>query len=113
MRRTSTPNTFSTMSEQHRIEEREVAALTLHLEEGLRGTTRDVSTSGVYFESDANQAVGSVIDFTIDFDTPSGPLHLKCHGEVVRSERHGGRIGAAVKILHSRFSTGHSGFGSL
>ena len=113
MRRISTLNTFSTMSEHHRIEEREDAALTLHLEEGIRGTTRDISTSGVYFESDADQAVGSVIDFTIDFDTPSGPMYLKCHGQVVRTERHGSRIGAAVKILESKFSAGHSGFGSL
>ena len=113
MRRAMAPSILTPMEIGKRTEAREGAALTLHLDDGMSGMTRDVSTSGVYFESDADQAVGSVIDFTIDFDTPSGPLHLKCHGEVVRTERRGSRIGAAVKILQSRFSTGHSGFGDL
>jgi hypothetical protein len=101
------------MAEYTRTDAREDAILPLRLHDGGIGVTRDVSTSGVYFVSDAEQAVGSEIDFTIDFETPSGPLHLKCHGQVVRTEKRGSRIGHAVKILESRFATGHSGFGDL
>ena len=113
MRHTPAPSILIPMDIRKRTEVREGAALTLHLDDGVSGMTRDVSTSGVYFESDADQAVGSVIDFTIDFDTTGGPMYLKCHGQVVRTERHGNRVGTAVKILESRFKTGHSGFGSL
>ena len=84
MRRAPAPSTLTPMEIAKRTEVREGAALTLRLDDGGSGLTRDVSTSGVYFESDAEQTVGSEIDFTIDFDTPSGPLHLKCHGEIPR-----------------------------
>ena len=113
MRRALAPSTLTPMEIAKRTEVREGAALTLHLDDGASGLTRDVSTSGVYFESDADQAVGSVIDFTINFETEGGPMYLTCHGQVVRTERHGNRIGTAVKILESKFKTGHSGFGSL
>jgi hypothetical protein len=107
------PNTFSCMANHLRAEDREDAALPLYLADGCNCITRDVSTSGVYFESDEEQRVGSEIDFSIDFDSPTGPLNLKCRGTVLRTERRGERIGTAVKILQSRFSTGHSGFGPL
>lgn len=81
----------------------------LRIGAGVGGTTRNVSPSGVYFESEAEQTVGSVIDFRIDFDTPGGPICLKCRGEIIRTERHGSRVGAALKILESKFEAGRDG----
>ncbi len=80
----------------------------LLLGDGGSGVTRDVSASGVFFETETEQVAGSLVDFTIEFETPSGEMRLKCHGQVVRIERHGKRQGAAVKILESKFEAGPS-----
>ena len=64
-------------------------------------TTRDVSASGVFFEIDASYALGSVIEFTVELDTPGGKMMLKCEGEIVRIEPRGTRVGVAVRIVNS------------
>ena len=89
-----------------RTESREERNLPLQLGAGIAGTTRNVSPSGIYFESESEQVVGAVVSVTIDFDTPGGPISLKCRGQVVRTERHGNRVGAALKILESKFEAG-------
>ncbi len=91
------------MSSNKRANSREASALQLQLGGGGSGVTRDVSASGVFFETDIEQVAGSLIDFTIEFETPGGPMRLKCHGQIVRTEQHGTRQGAAVKILESKF----------
>lgn len=103
MRRPPPPDKLRAMDREHRIEPREVVSLPIELGNGQTGTTRDISASGVFFETDTDQAPGSEVDFSIDFDTPGGPMRLKCRGTIVRTERHGGRQGAAVKIVESRF----------
>jgi hypothetical protein len=65
------------------------------------GTTRDVSASGIFFETDAVIASGSSISFDIHIDTGSGPMVMTCRGEVVRLEHGDGRIGVAVRIQQS------------
>lgn len=94
------------MDREHRTEPREMVSLPLDLGGGRTGTTRDISASGVYFETDVDQTPGSLVDFSIDFDTPGGPMRLKCHGTIVRTERHADRQGAAVKIIEARFEVG-------
>lgn len=91
------------MDREHRIEPREVVSLPLDLGGGQTGITRDISVSGVFFETDADQAPGSEVAFSIDFDTPGGPMRLICRGTVVRTEQIGKRQGAAVRIIESRF----------
>ena len=66
-----------------------------------QGTTRDLSATGVYFETDLKLHQGSMIRFTIDFDNPmgGGKTQLECRGYVVRAEaRTGGKVGIAVKL---------------
>lgn len=65
------------------------------------GITRDVSASGIFFETDASFTPGSAIDFAMEFDTPGGKMILKCHGSIVRTEVHDSRLGVAVKITES------------
>ena len=66
------------------------------------GVTRDISPSGIFFETDAEMTQGSPIHFSLEFENPSGKLLLECSGEIVRVERAGGKVGVAAKILESR-----------
>jgi hypothetical protein len=85
---------------EQRREERVPASLRVGLDKGS-GVTRDVSASGVFFETEAAYAAGSTIRFTIDLGTPGGDMVLSCQGDIVRVENRGGRIGVAVKITES------------
>lgn len=66
-----------------------------------KGVTRDISASGIYFETNASYAPGNRINFTVEFDSPAGKLMLKCDGEIIRVEPRGGEVGVAVKIIES------------
>ena len=65
---------------------------------GKKGLTQDISATGCYFEIDADQKIGSTIEFSIEVDTPGGRLQILCSGEVVRLESKGGKLGVAAKI---------------
>ncbi|MGW8461487.1 PilZ domain-containing protein [Pseudomonas sp. CLCA07] len=90
------------MKDAYRIEPREQVTLSLQLIGGGNGVTRDISASGLYFETDSEQQVGSLIDFEIELETPGGPMKFKAQGQIVRIEPQDGRIGAGVKLLASR-----------
>ena len=90
------------MKDTLRIEPREQVTLSLQLIGGGNGVTRDISASGLYFETDRELQVGSLIDFEIELDTPGGPMKFKAQGQIVRIEPLGGRTGAGVKLLASR-----------
>ena len=66
---------------------------------GVHGNTRDISASGIYFEIDENNDVGSKIQFSVQLDTPGGVINLVCEGEVIRLEKRDGKLGIAAKIL--------------
>jgi hypothetical protein len=90
------------MKGTYRIEPREQVTLALQLIGGGNGVTRDISASGLYFETDSELQVGSLIDLEIELDTPGGPMKFKAQGQIVRIEPQGGRTGAGVKLLASR-----------
>jgi hypothetical protein len=84
-----------------RREERVKAALPVHVG-AAHGLTRDVSASGVYFETTTSSFVpDSPVEFAIDLDTSTGTLRLRCRGYVVRVEVRGAKTGVAVKIAES------------
>jgi hypothetical protein len=85
-------------------EERVSAALPVSLDRGV-GITRDVSASGVFFETDVNYAPGSEISFAIELRGPAGKMMFKCRGQIVRVEDRGGKVGVAAKIIESRLET--------
>ena len=67
------------------------------------GVTRNISASGVFFETEVDYAVGSKIIFAIELDGPQGEkLDLITRGELVRVELRGGKMGVAVKIVASK-----------
>ena len=60
---------------------------------------RDVSSSGIFFETDAAYAVGSVIEVRLDLDTPWGRVMVSSQGRIVRIEPHDDRVGVAVRFV--------------
>jgi hypothetical protein len=64
----------------------------------VEAATRDISFSGVYFESTGNFQVDSIIKMTIDFDSPQA-MQLECEATIVRVEAgDSGKVGVAVRI---------------
>ena len=60
--------------------------------------TRDLSVSGVYFETSSPFHAGSVITMTISLDDPAG-MQLECEGTIVRVESCGpDKVGVAVRM---------------
>jgi hypothetical protein len=66
------------------------------------GVTRDVSASGIFFETDAAYHKGSKIHFELDLDTPWGKAKCDCRGKIVRVERHDGTVGIAVQFTDAK-----------
>lgn len=64
-----------------------------------KGVTRDVSASGVYFETAELYTAGSPIRFTLVFEhSVPAPLRLSCAGEVRRVDANDGSFCVAVTI---------------
>ena len=87
-------------AEDKRKEERVGAALPVKTARAT-GVARDVSASGMFFETDASYAVGSDISLALDLDTPWGKVHFDCRGEIVRVESHDGRMGVGVRFTEA------------
>lgn len=85
---------------QKRCEERISTELPVYLG-GITGTTRDVSASGILFETDASYALGNTVQFAVEMSTSTGKMVLRCQGEVVRIVPQGRKVGVAVKISQS------------
>lgn len=64
--------------------------------------TRDVSASGLFFETDAFLTAGALVHLQVEMNTPAGKRVLKCQGSIVRVESLNHRLGCAIKILDSR-----------
>lgn len=90
------------MKNEHRTEPREPIKLPLQLDDGVSAMTRDISATGLSFETDSEQRVGNLINVEINLDTPGGPMKLKALGQIVRIESHGSRTGVGVRLLSSR-----------
>jgi hypothetical protein len=90
------------MAELRRAQQRITAVLPVKVEGQSAGVTRDISPSGIFFETDLEMTPGNEIKFCLEFDNPSGKLLLECTGEIVRIEKAGGKVGVAAKIVESR-----------
>ncbi len=88
------------MAKGKRGEERVLATRPVRLDRGT-GVTRNVSASGVFFETEVNYAAGSEIRFAIELDGPTGKMMLKCQGQIVRVEHRDGKVGVAARIVAS------------
>lgn len=87
-------------AKERRRAPRMAIGLPIELEHG-KGLTRDVSASGVYFETDTPLAVGAQVRFAMVL--PYGTaVRVQCAGEIVRVERHESRVGVAAALTSSR-----------
>ena len=75
--------------------------------EGLPGTARDVSASGVFIETNSSYALGSPVNLALDLDTPWGKVVIRSQGKIVRVEHKDEQIGVAVQFMDG---VGVSGF---
>jgi hypothetical protein len=98
------PNTSTGSGKEQRGLPRTPVSLPVVLENAV-GETRDLSASGVYFETDTNFGPDSVISFRIELNhlDPDRVIRLECVARVVRVEERGGKIGVAAAIESFRF----------
>jgi hypothetical protein len=91
-------------SEQYRIAERFDSAIPVALE-GAVGEVRNISDTGLYFETDVEQKVGSLVDLTLEFQLGGKPHRVQCQAEVVRISQLNGRVGVGARLLAPLFAT--------
>ncbi len=86
-------------SPENRKSTRFKGEIPIELNQG-KGLTRDFSTEGIFFITDAPLAAGAPIEFIMFMDHSGlGPgMRLRCRGEVVRVEKVGERKGVAACI---------------
>lgn len=84
--------------QQRRKEERADNKLAVTLDGGS-GVSRNLSASGIYFETEVPLRAGASVSFSMDLTNPEGePVRMFCAGWVIRTEEIDGRIGAGVRI---------------
>lgn len=83
-----------------RKEERVNALLPIKAE-GSTAIARDVSASGIFFETDADYAVGSPVNVALDLDTPWGKVMLRCEGKIVRVQQRDDTLGVGVEFTRA------------
>jgi len=71
----------------------------LKLALGGQGVTRDISASGLFFETDQTLLTGSLLDFEFSLDGPMDTLRFLATGKVVRQEPIGNKHGVAVQLI--------------
>ena len=91
---------MQTANRERRRDQRDPKELRMDLG-AISGTTRNISASGLFFETDTPLTVGCEVRFVVDLDTPDGGKALRCRGEVLRIKPQAGRMGIAVRILDS------------
>lgn len=97
----------STSSERLQSDHRTAARFETDLAvsvEGLSARTRNISATGVYFETDVDLPLGSRLSLNVQF-THGGRQHwLTCEGEVVRVTHEDGHTGVGARLLTPFFS---------
>lgn len=97
------PQSPTTMHADHRAAERFDTALAIDVA-GLKAETRNISATGVYFETDVDLPLGSVVNLNVQF-THGGRKHLvACEGKVVRITHADGHHGVGAQLLTPFFS---------
>jgi hypothetical protein len=66
----------------------------VHLGNGSTGQTLDMSTCGVFFETEQSYALGESIRFSVILNEST----VQCQGTVVRVESREGAFGIAVEL---------------
>ncbi|MGB7952320.1 MAG: PilZ domain-containing protein [Candidatus Binatia bacterium] len=78
---------------ERRKGERFTLALPVQLNDGI-GTTCDISTSGILFETESAHSIGETIRLSLNFEHET----LQCEARAVRVEPRNGQFGVAVEL---------------
>lgn len=70
----------------------------------LHGLARNISATGIYFETEAEPALGSHLYFAVELTVRGEKLKLVCDGQVIRVDYKEGVRGIAAKLDGSFFS---------
>lgn len=66
-----------------------------------KGVAHNVSTSGIYFETDFPFEPGGALSLTVDLDdVPGGPMRMGCEARIVRVQRKDGKVGVGAQIFN-------------
>ena len=84
--------------EERRKGERFKLALPVQLKNGA-GMTRNISTSGIFFETERAYSIGETIRLLLNFKHET----LQCEARVVRMEPRNDQFGVAVELTSCRF----------
>lgn len=72
--------------------------------DGVGGLTRNISATGIYFETGTVHEPGSRVHFTIEMMVQGQKKKLVCDGEVVRVDHKGSTVGIAARLVESFFA---------
>lgn len=86
-----------------RAADRFASELPLHIN-GVGGLTRNVSATGVYFETTAPAEPGSRVSFVVEVLISGKSVNMVCAGQVVRVDVKDDKVGVAVKLTSSFFT---------
>lgn len=69
--------------------------------DGSPGRTRDISTHGVYIETDLQHRLGALVNVSVEYTLHGRRQQLLCEGKVVRvdGDPQGGRVGVAARLV--------------
>lgn len=73
------------------------------LEVAELGCTRDISESGIYFVTNIELTIGSLIGFGIEYEAMDGWKMLKGVGRILRIDFLGDQVGGAARIIEAQF----------
>ena len=85
--------------EKNRWREDRVEAVLPVFVNNKQGLTKDINSTGLFFEITEEHNPGSKINLEIEINTSEGLIKLLCQGEVVRVEKKDGKLGVGAKIL--------------
>ena len=86
-----------------RAADRFASELPLHIN-GVDGLTKNVSATGVYFETTAQAEPGSKVSFVVEVMINGQNVNMVCSGQVVRVDHKDDKVGVAVKLTSSFFT---------
>ncbi|MCC2677029.1 MAG: hypothetical protein K0R58_3976 [Ramlibacter sp.] len=83
---------------ERRASDRFVAAMPVQVD-GEEATTRDLSASGLSFESERSYEVGSRIDVVVEYILDGHHYPLRCQAEVVRVQPSGAAFTIGARLV--------------
>ena len=92
-------NVAFSMHEERRRAQRYRLAAPVALQDGSTGMTRDISTEGIYFETERAHSIGDTVNLSVHL----GEASIQCEGRVVRLEQVEDKFGIAVDLTSYRF----------